>query len=77
MIDIEKEYVTVSGHKVEITKIKDDPHHSHPIEGFIFNRYRGVEKSKAEWMADGRMNQFDNVFCLVGVPDVADDESED
>lgn len=58
---------TVNGLDVEITKVRDDPNYSHPYEGFIFNRYRGVEKSKATWRRDGKMSMFDTDFCLVEV----------
>ena len=58
---------TVSGHDVEITEINTEPGYSHPYKGFIFNKYRGVEKSQAEWRLDGKTSMWDTTFCLVEV----------
>ena len=66
-VELGKLYVTVSGHKVEIVSVSSDPGVSHPVRGFIFNRYRGVEKSPASWRLDGKLNLYDDVFCLVEV----------
>lgn len=61
---LDQVYVAASGHKVELTKVSDNPRYSHPLDGVIFNRYRGCDKSKASWMIDGRMCEFDSTFIL-------------